>query len=99
MRCATSAKIGSSCAHLAAAAARQHRQQRRVVGDAVAAAEARAVAAIGAALDHRVADIAAGEPDGGEIRRLEGQERHQMVVPARHALARPPRHAHTIGAT
>ncbi len=30
-------------------------------------------------------DIGAGKPDRREIRRLERQQRHQMVVPARHA--------------
>ncbi len=48
-------------------------------------AEPLGVAAIGTAVEHRVADTGAGEPDPLEIRRLERQQRHQMVVPARHA--------------
>jgi len=48
-------------------------------------AKACRVAAIGAAFEHRMADIAAGEPDPLEIRRLKRQQRHQMVVPPGHA--------------
>jgi hypothetical protein len=75
-------------ADLAAAAPRQHRQDEFVVGDAVDGAEPRRIAPVGAALDCRVPDITAGQPDGLEIRWLERKQRQQMVVPARHA-ARP----------
>src|SRR6185437_2870119 len=56
---------------------------------AVPAAKGGAIAMIGPPLDHGMADIAAGEADRGEIRWLEGQQDHQVIVPTRHA-PRPP---------
>ena len=50
------------------------------------------IAALGAAFEHRMADIAGGQTDPLEIGRLERQQGQQMVVPARHAAgaAGPP---------
>src|SRR5205807_2672448 len=52
--------------------------------DPMPGAKPRRVALVGAALEHRMADIAGGEADAFEIRRLERQEGQEMVVPARH---------------
>ena len=68
---------------LAAAAAGQDAEQRRIAGDAVAAAEARAVAPPPGLLGDRVADEAAGQAVALEERRLERQQRQQVVDVAR----------------
>jgi hypothetical protein len=87
--CQRRAKYRQQPLHLAAATARQHRDQRLIGADPICRAKSDAVAAIGAAVEHRMADIGTGEPDLLEIRRLKRQQRHQMVVPAGHA-PRPP---------
>jgi len=78
---------------LAAPAARQDADQRGIGRDAVARTERGAIAAAGAAFQHRVADEAAPESGALEDRRLEGQQHHQVIErpgqPAR--TAGPPR--------
>ena len=65
--------------HLAAPAAGQDADQGRVGGHAVAAAKARAIAALPGFLGDRMADEAAGQPVALEERRLERQQRQQVV--------------------
>src|SRR6185312_15256314 len=69
-------------AHLAAAAAGKHDQHQGLGRDAVLGAKAGAIAGAGAAVDYRVTDAGGRQPLALEIRRLERQQRQQMVVPA-----------------
>ncbi len=75
------AEHGKHAAHFAGAAAGQYGKDRRVGRKAMACPERRAVAAFGADIDGRVADIGAGDAEFGEERHLEGQQRHDVIDP------------------
>src|SRR5579864_1662838 len=55
----------------------------------MATPESGTIALVRAALNHGMADIGTGKSNRGKVRRLEGQQRHQMVVPARHPSRAP----------